>query len=32
MILDRGAVLTIERGVTVRFDQNTAIVAENMEA
>ncbi len=29
VILDKGAVLTIERGVTVRFDQNTAIVAEN---
>jgi len=29
LILDGGAVLTIERGVTVRFDQNTAIVAEN---
>ncbi|PKN35718.1 MAG: hypothetical protein CVU61_02540 [Deltaproteobacteria bacterium HGW-Deltaproteobacteria-19] len=29
VILDGGAVLTIERGVTVRFDQNTALVAEN---
>jgi hypothetical protein len=27
--LDGGAVLTIERGVTVRFDQNTAVVAVN---
>ncbi len=29
VILDGGAVLTIERGVTVLFDRNTAIVAEN---
>jgi hypothetical protein len=29
VVLDDGAVLTIERGVTVRFDQNTAIVAQN---